>query len=405
MAERSQGEQRTTTTRLWPLLALNFFMADMQSGIGPFVGVFVLDHGWASGLIGTALTIGNIAGMLITTPFGAVIDASSHKRLWVIVPGMAVVTGSSIILVSQNFWAVAASQVATSIAGAAIVPAVTGITLGIVKQKGFNRQNGRNQAFNHAGNMVGAAISGLLGWKFGYVWVFLLAAAFGVAAICSVLMIPPGSIDHRAARGHKEDDLEAQPGAMKMLLKHKPLLVLGLALAVFHLGNAAIMPLYGIAAVSASQANGPGFVATTIVIAQGTMIIAALGGMRIAESRSYWPILLASFLVLPLRGVLAHWLSGWWGIVPVEILDGVGTGLQSVAVPGLVARSLYGSGHVNLAQGAVITVQGAGAALSPALGGWIAQWIGFGATFLLLGGFGLMATALWIALRGTVREY
>ncbi|MBV8696491.1 MAG: MFS transporter, partial [Bradyrhizobium sp.] len=110
-------------------------MADMQSGIGPFVGVFLLEHGWASGLIGTALTIGNIAGMLITTPFGAVIDASPHKRLWVIVPGIGVVMGSSIILISQNFWAVAASQVATSIAGAAIVPAVTGITLGIVKQK------------------------------------------------------------------------------------------------------------------------------------------------------------------------------------------------------------------------------------------------------------------------------
>jgi hypothetical protein len=126
-----------------------------------------------------------------------------------------------------------------------------------------------------------------------------------------------------------------------MLLKHKPLLVLALALAVFHLGNAAIMPRYGIAAVSASQANGPGFVATTIVIAQGAMIVASLAGMRIAESRSYWPLLLASFLVLPFRGMLAYWLSGWWGVVPVEILDGVGTGLQSITVPGMVARSFY----------------------------------------------------------------
>ena len=27
---------------LWPLEALNFFMADMQAGIGPFLGVFLL---------------------------------------------------------------------------------------------------------------------------------------------------------------------------------------------------------------------------------------------------------------------------------------------------------------------------------------------------------------------------
>jgi hypothetical protein len=53
----------------------------------------------------------------------------------------------------------------------------------------------------------------------------------------------------------------------------------------------------------------------------------------------------------------------------------------------------------------VITIQGAGAALSPALGGWIAQWIGFATTFLLLGGLGLMAAGLWIALRATVRQY
>src|SRR6185437_13376568 len=130
---------------LWPLLALNFFMADMQSGIGPFVGVFLLANGWTSGLIGTALTIGNVAGMLITTPIGGFIDATNRKRAWIVVPGIAVVAGSAIILLSQDFWAVAISQIATSIAGAAIVPAVTGLTLGLVKQRGFNRQIGRNQ--------------------------------------------------------------------------------------------------------------------------------------------------------------------------------------------------------------------------------------------------------------------
>jgi MFS family permease len=402
---RQQQPRKDKAANLWALLAVNFFMADMQSGIGPFVSVFLLGRGWASGMIGTALTIGNIAGMLIATPAGGLVDASRHKRMWVIVPGIAVVTASSIILISQNFWAVAASQIATSVAGAAIVPAVTGITLGIVGQKGFNRQNGRNQAFNHAGNMVGAAVSGYLGWLFGYFAVFLLAALFGAITVACVLMIPPGAIDNRAARGSKEDDPDSKPSALTVLMRHKALLVLALALAVFHLGNAAIIPLYAMSAVSEGQANGPSFVATTVVIAQGVMIIAAIVGMHFAEKRNYWWVLLASFLVLPLRGILACFLSGWWGVVPVEILDGVGTGLQSVAVPGMVARSLYGTGRINLAQGAVITVQGAGAAVSPALGGWIAQWIGFSPTFLILGGFGLLATGLWFALGAAVKQY
>jgi predicted MFS family arabinose efflux permease len=397
-------QSKSRTLRLWPLLAVNFFMADMQSGIGPFVGVFLVQRGWDTGLIGTAMTIGNVAGMLITTPVGGFIDTSNHKRAWVIIPGAAVVAGSSIILLWQNFWAVAASQVATAIAGAAIVPAVTGITLGIVGQKGFNRQNGRNQAFNHAGNMVGAAVSGFLGWHFGYFSVFLLAAMFGAVTIACVLMIPPASIDHRAARGSKEDDPDSQPSGLTVLLKHKTLVVLALALAVFHLGNAAIVPLYGISAVSGSQTNGPSFVATIIVIAQGTMVIASIVGMRIAEKRNYWLLILVSFLVLPLRGLFAYFLTGWWGVVPVEILDGIGTGLQSVAVPGMVARSLYSTGRVNLAQGAVITVQGVGASLSPALGGWIAHWIGYSPTFLVLGALGLGASAIWVALRAAVKE-
>src|SRR6201996_6289199 len=403
--QQRKKQQKTEPHRLWPLLAVNFFMADMQSGIGPFVGVFLLERGWASGLIGTALSIGNIAGMLIATPVGGFIDTSSHKRAWVIVPGIAVVAASSIILIWQNFWAVSASQIATSIAGAAIVPAVTGITLGMVAQRGFNRQNGRNQAFNHAGNMVGAALSGLLGWQFGYFAVFLLAGAFGVITIASVLMIPPAAIDDRAARGSKEDDPDSEPHGLTVLIKHKPLLVLALALALFHLGNAAIVPLYGMTAVSSSHANGPGFVATTIVIAQGVMVIASLVAMQVVEKKNYWLILLLSFLVLPLRGLLAFFLTSWWGITPVEILDGIGIGLQGVAVPGMVARSLYGTGRVNLAQGAVITIQGAGAAFSPALGGWIAEWVGFSPTFLVLGGFGLIAAVAWIGLGAAVKQY
>ena len=159
------------------------------------------------------------------------------------------------------------------------------------------------------------------------------------------------------------------------------------------------------AAVAGKQANRPSFVATTIVVAQGTMIIASVIGMRAAEGRSYWPILLVSFLVLPLRGILAYFLSGWWGVVPIEVLAGVGTGLQSVAVPGMVARSLSGTDRVNLAQGAVITIQGAGAAVSPALGRWIAEWIGISPSFLVLGRMGLVAVGSWVALGAIVKQY
>ena len=399
---RTTGAQSSRGTR--PLEALNFFMADMQAGIGPFVGVFLLAHGWQSGWIGTILTIGGVAGTLMTTPVGALVDSTRRKRTYVILCGTCTVLASAIILLSQDFWVVTFSQVATAVAGAAIIPAVTGITLGMVRQAGFNRQNGRNQAFNHAGNMVGAALSGLVGWQFGFVAVFVLAAVFGVISIACVLAIPGDAINHAAARGlHESGEHAGEVSGFDILVRCKPLLILAAALACFHLGNAAMLPLYGLAVVSEHGANPAGFVATTIVIAQGTMILTSLFAMRLAEKNGYWLVMLISFASLPIRGVIAAGLITTWGVVPVQLLDGVGAGLQSVAVPGLVARILHGTGRINVGQGAVMTVQGIGAALSPAVGGWIAQGVGYPAAFLILGGFALASLVLWLGFGGLLR--
>ena len=80
--------------------------------------------------------------------------------------------------------------------------------------------------------MVGAGLSGLLGWIFGFPAVFALAALFGVLSIASVLMIPKKAIDDRVARGLGDDD-EEKVGALRVLLECKPLLMLAAALACF----------------------------------------------------------------------------------------------------------------------------------------------------------------------------
>src|ERR1700733_14548303 len=100
---RRQSAPADTARAVRPLEALNFFMADMQAGIGPFLGVFLLAHGCGSGLIGTVMTIGGVAGMVMTAPAGALVDATSHKRFSVIVPGVCTVLASMIILLWQNF--------------------------------------------------------------------------------------------------------------------------------------------------------------------------------------------------------------------------------------------------------------------------------------------------------------
>jgi MFS family permease len=369
--------------------------------------VFLQQKGWTAGPIGTVMTLGGVAGMVMTVPAGAFIDHTTRKRLVVILTGIATVLASFLILWSQTALVVTVSEVATAISGAAIGPAVSGMTLGIVRQKGFNAQNGRNQAWNHAGNMIGAALSGWLGWRFGMPAIFCLAAVFGLLAIASVLVIPESSIDHRAARGLESDgeggDPTGQAEGFRALIENKPMLILAAALAAFHLGNGAMLPLYGLAVVGANKGNAPLFVAQTVVVAQAVMIIASLLAMKIAGGRGYWLVMLISFAVLPLRGFLAGTFIEHWGVWPVQALDGIGAGLQSVAVPGLVACLLAGTGRVNVGQGAVMTVQGLGASLSPAIGGWLAQTLGYHAAFFILGSFALVSVGLWVGFAGTLR--
>ena len=390
------------------LQSLNFFMADMQAGIGPFLGVFLQQRGWATGPIGTVMTVGGVAGMLMTAPAGAFIDHTTRKRLVVIITGICTVAASFLILLSQSGLVVTVSQVATAIAGAAIGPAVTGMTLGIVRQQGFNAQNGRNQAWNHAGNMVGAGLSGWLGWKFGMPAIFYLAAAFGVLAIASVLLIPERAIDHDAARGLEKgeggDGGGGKAEGFRVLLHKKPMLILATALACFHLGNGAMLPLYTLAVVGAGKGNPALFTATTVVVAQAVMIVTSLIAMRVAAGRGFWLVMLISFAALPLRGLIAGSVIQHWGVWPVQALDGIGAGLQSVAVPGLVACLLNGTGRVNVGQGAVMTVQGLAASLSPAIGAWLAELLGYRVAFFILGGFALGSLALWIGFAGTLRS-
>lgn len=379
-------------------------MADLQAGIGPFLGIFLLAHGWKSGLIGSVMTIGGVAGMIMTIPAGALIDATKRKRFYVVISAAFTILASCIILFTQEFWLVSISQVATAIAGSAIGPAIIGITLGIVKQKGFNRQNGHNQAFNHAGNVVGSALSGYLGYKFGMPAIFLLAAFFGVLSIISVLMIPADAIDDNAARGMKEGGKDDKASGFKVLFQCKSLLVLAGALAFFHLGNGAMLPLYGLAAATKSHENASVFVSMTIIIAQLVMIATSLLAMRMANKSGYWLVLLISFISLPIRGFIAAHMASHIGIYPVQILDGIGAGLQSVAVPGLVAHILNGTGRINIGQGTVMTVQGLGASFSPAIGGWIAQGIGYNPTFMILGGFAIGSILLWVVFAKTIKD-
>lgn len=154
-----------------------------------------------------------------------------------------------------------------------------------------------------------------------------LAALFGIASIVSVFRIPADAIDHRAARGEREGAAHAENiSGLLVLVECKPLLVLAAALLFFHLGNGAMLPLFGMAEASAHQGNPAALVASTIVVAQAVMIVMSLIAMRMARRHALWLAMLLSFLALPIRGILAAHLIVGWGVFPVQVLDTRGFG-------------------------------------------------------------------------------
>jgi MFS family permease len=222
-------------------------------------------------------------------------------------------------------------------------------------------------------------------------------------SIGAVAAIPESAIDHRRARGLGDGE-DSQASGLATLFENRPLVVLAVALLFFHLGNAAMLPLYGLAVSSGKQANPAAFTGLTIVVAQTVMIASSLAVMRLSTQRGLWLAMLVSFASLPVRGVAAALCIAPWGVYPVQALDGVGAGLQSVAVPALVAHLLGGSGRVNVGIGAVMTMQGVGAALSPALGGWIAQGFGYPAAFVTLGAISVVSLGAWLGFAGDLRK-
>jgi predicted MFS family arabinose efflux permease len=387
------------TRSLFALNALNFFMADVQAGLGPFLGVFLQGRQWSPAEIGAVMTIGGIAGMAVTTPLGAFVDRTRAKRAIVAAAAVAIAAASMAILIRPDFAVVSAAQIVSGIAGAAVAPAIAAITLGLVRQRGFAHQLGRNEACNHSGNVVAATLAGAAGYAFGLGAVFVVLSVMAAFSILAALRIDPRAIDHRAARGAAESRDDGEVARFAVLLRSKPLIVLGATLTLFHLGNAAMLPLLGQAVVARGAGDPSAFTGATIVIAQLTMVPAALIAARLAEDRGSWPVFLVALLALPVRGVAAALVTGPLGLGPVQILDGVGAGVLGVAVPGLVARILSGTGHVNAGLGAVLTLQGVGAALSPTIGGIVAQCLGYLAAFLALGAIALVALVLWIAAR------
>ena len=355
--------------------SLIFFISDVQTGFGPFVAVYLTARHWTQVEIGFALSLGTVTAMISQVPAGALVDALRGKRA-AAASGIVAIGLSALLLACwPALLPVLVAQVLHGFASCMVAPAIAAISLGLVGHAALGERLGRNARFGALGNGLAAGAMGVLGSYVSEQAVFVLTALLCLPALASLPFIEGRRriVDGTPPRS------AATPRAgwseVVVLLTDRRLLVFAACATLFHLSNAAMLP---IAAGEVTQREGPRaslIIAACIVIPQAVVTLISPWVGRTAEQLGRRPMLLLGWASLPLRGVLLAMLPNPSLLVAVQAIDGVGAAVFGVMLPLIAADLTLGLNRFNLCIGIFGLAAFAGAALSTTLAGTALLWL------------------------------
>jgi MFS family permease len=354
----------------------------VQTGFGPFVSVFLTTQKWTQIDIGLVLSAAGFVSLIGQMPGGALVDAARSERRVGGIAIAAICFSALGFAVLPVFPMVLAAAILHSLASCVLGPAIAAISLGLVGHAAIGERLGRNARFASIGNGLAAAAMGACGYLISARAVFVVTVILLVPALLALRRIAPTEIDPERAHGatprRRIDKPPVKPGD---LMHNRPLLIFAGCLLLFHLANAAMLPLMGSVVTMRSARWATVLIAACIVVPQ--LIVAALSPWvgRRAQIWGRRPLLLIGFAALPIRGILFASVTNPELLVIVQLLDGVTAAVFSVMVPLVIADITRGTGRFNLGQGIVGTFVGIGATLSATLAGYISDRLGSPAAF------------------------
>ncbi len=377
----------------------NFFLADVQTGVGPFLVIFLTSLpglGWNPESAGLALTVGGLAGIAAQTPAGALVDRLRAKRTLIAIGVVCLAVGALVIAVLPRFWPVMVAQAIVGSTSSLFIPAIAAISLGLVGRAAFDRRQGRNQTFNSADNVVTAVAMGLLGFYAGGRSIFIFVIVLIAPTLLCLRWINPGEIDHDLARGHQPGEAHSnRAGGIRDLLTDPRVLTFLACAVLFHFANAAMLPLLG-EMLGANRGRASMLFMTACVVTTQLVVTALAGPVgRLASTWGRKRLLLIGFAALPVRGLLYTLTHRTELLVAIQLLDGLAAVVFGVVSVLVIADLTRGTGRFNLAQGTIATAVGIGASLSQAFAGRIAHRAGYNAAFLFLAGVAAVGLVLF----------
>ncbi len=377
---------------------LNFFLAALMTGFGPFVALYLADRGWTPANIGLALTASGLAGLLTQVPAGELLDKTQMKRTLVGIGTAAVTLVALVFALWPGLAAVFAASMLQGTTGGILGPGVSAISLGLVHQDMLAERLGRNQRFASIGGLAAAALMGVIGYALSTRYIFLATAALEVPVLMALARVRAADIHFgRSCGAPDHNDTHPQRVSRALLFKDRRLLTFGMCLFLFQLANASLLPLVGETIAHTDGRRSSVIISAMIVVPQIIVAVLAPEVGRTAKSWGRRPLLLIAFGIVPVRSLLFAVIDKPAFLVAVQALDGVTGATLGVLTALITADLTKGTGRFNLAQGLIGTLSGIGASLSTSLSGLVVGRWGHPAGFLGVSAVAFLAVAiLWL---------
>ena len=224
---------------------------------------------------------------------------------------------------------------------------------------------------------------GAIGYFYSAQAVFFVTAALLIPTLVALSRIQPREVDPELAHGSvPRAGRQRRAANLRSLLRQRPLFILGVCAALFHLANASMLPLMASVVTTRSAEWATVLIAACIVVPQ---IVVALISPWVGHQAQIWgrrgfcsPRLRRS----PCAGCCSRPSPNPQLLVAVQLLDGITAATLGVMVPLMIADIARGTGHFNLAQGIIGTAVGIGASISPTLSGYLSDQFGSPVAFL-----------------------
>jgi MFS family permease len=370
----------------------NLFVANIQTGFGPFIAVYLSSQRWTQTAIGLALSIGTVSAMASQVPAGALVDLMPNKTR-VAAFSVVVFTVSALMFAIHPIpLFVYLAEILHGVSSCTLGPAIAAMSLVIAGRFGMGLRLGRNARYAAIGNGVGAALMGACGQYVSERAVFYLTAAFTLPALFALLPLRHSAVAGAALRPHPRQQGESRARQLRVLGDRRLLMFCGCGL-LFTFANAPMLMLIS-GTLTARGSNPSLLIAACIVLPQIIVAFASPAVGRFAGLYGRRIVLMVGFSMLPLRCLVFAFTQNPDILVAAQVFDGVAGACFGILVPLIVSDVAGDSGHFNLALGAVGFGIGVGGTLSTPAAGWLADHFGTQLAFLALLGIGALAVLM-----------